>query len=156
MIEELPVDDGSVDWVISNCVINLSPEKPKVFREIARVLKPGGQMLVSDMVAHGLPPGLQAVPVFYASCVGGAISEQEYLAGLRDAGLADVEVRGRLVYDADQLAGYAVSVMEEDPSAFAPLGSGAADTMDKPKVEAFARSLTGKIWSAKVYARKPL
>ena len=109
IIEELPVEDASVDWVISNCVINLSPEKPRVFAEIARVLRPGGRMLVSDIVAKDLPEELQSLPAFYTSCVGGAISEEEYLAGLSTAGLVDAEVWDRLVYDADQLAAYASS-----------------------------------------------
>lgn len=156
VIEELPVDNGSVDWVISNCVINLSPEKPKVFQEIARVLKPGGQMLVSDMMAHGLPAELRALPALYASCIGGAIPEEEYLAGLRAVGLADVKVRDRLVYDADQLYGYAVSALDENPSALAQLGSCACGANLKPKLREFVGTFAGKIWSAKVYARKPL
>jgi SAM-dependent methyltransferase len=93
IIEELPVEDASVDWVISNCVINLSPEKPRVFREIARVLKPGGKMLVSDIVATDLPEEIRRSSTLYSSCVSGAISEDEYLAGLRAVGLVDVEVR---------------------------------------------------------------
>src|ERR1039458_3182683 len=103
IIEDLPVESASVDWVISNCVINLSPEKPKVFGEIARVLKPGGQMLVSDIVANDLPEEIVANAALYASCVAGAISEELYLDGLRSVGLTDVAVRGRLVYDANQL-----------------------------------------------------
>jgi SAM-dependent methyltransferase len=155
-IEQLPIETGSVDWVISNCVINLSPEKPKVFQEIARVLKPGGQMLVSDMMAHGLPEELRANPTFYASCVGGAISEEEYLAGLRAAGLADVEVRDRLVYDADQLYGYAVSMLEENPTALQEAGSCGCAANLKPKLREFTGTFVGKIWSAKVYAQKPI
>ncbi len=155
VIEQLPVESASIDWVISNCVINLSPEKTRVFREIARVLKPGGQMLVSDLMAHGLPAELRAVPAFYASCVGGAIPEEEYLAGLRAVGLADVEVRGRLVYDADQLYGYAVSSLEEDPTALAGVGWDGAGTNREPRLRAFIASITGNICSSKVYARKP-
>ena len=86
IIEELPVDDSSVDWVISNCVINLSPEKSRVFAEIARVLRPRGRMLVSDMMARDLPEELLALPDAYSSCVAGAIDEDEYLAGLRHRG----------------------------------------------------------------------
>lgn len=154
-IEHLPVETGSVDWVISNCVINLSPEKPKVFKEIARVLKPGGQMLVSDIVARDLPAKLRANPALYASCIGGAISEEDYLAGLRAAGLAEVEVRDRLIYDADQLFGYADSVLEENPSASGEVGSCGCAANLKPKLREFAGTFVGKIWSAKVYARKP-
>ena len=145
IIEDLPVESGSVDWVISNCVINLSPEKPKVFREIARVLKPGGRMLVSDIVAKDLPEELRGNSVAYSSCIGGAISEEEYLAGLRAAGLVDVEVRARLVYDAEQLEGMAQSETESQ------CGCGQKD----PRLTTYARTLAGKVWSAKVYARKP-
>lgn len=143
IIEDLPVESGSVDWVISNCVINLSPEKPRVFAEIARVLKPGGQMYVSDIMAKDLPKELTAIPAFYSSCVSGAISEDDYLAGLSAAGLAQTEVRERLVYDASQLAGFAASDLE-----------GLLD-LDRAQLAALVRSLEGKVWSAKIYARKP-
>lgn len=145
IIEELPVDSSSVDWVISNCVINLSPEKPRVFREIARVLKPGGQMLVSDIVATDLPEEIRKSSALYSSCVSGAIGEDEYLAGLRAVGLVDVEVRGRLVYDAAQLEGMASSGIES------ACGCGAGHR----ELAAAARILAGKVWSAKIYARKP-
>jgi arsenite methyltransferase len=146
LIEDLPVENSSVDWVISNCVINLSPEKTRVFREIARVLKPGGRMLVSDIVAQGLPDEVRRVADLYSSCISGAISEEEYLAGLREAGLVDVEVRDRLVYDAEQLEGIAASDLESLCSC----------AESKPHLLAAARSLAGKVWSAKIYARKPV
>jgi arsenite methyltransferase len=145
IIEALPVESASVDWVISNCVINLSPEKSKVFREIARVLKPGGRMLVSDIVAEDLPEEIRQSAELYSSCIGGAISEKEYLAGLREAGLTDVEVRARLVYDAAQLEGFAASELE----------GACACAMGKEQLNEAARTFVGKIWSAKVYARKP-
>jgi len=110
LIEDMPVDAESVDWVISNCVINLSPEKPKVFAEIARVLKPGGRMLVSDIVAEELPDWVLTNDALHNSCIAGAISEGEYLDGLRQVGLVDTEVRDKMA---------------------------------------------GKVWSAKIYARKP-
>ncbi|MFA5263469.1 MAG: arsenite methyltransferase [Opitutaceae bacterium] len=161
IIEKLPVDNSSVDWVISNCVINLSPEKPKVFSEIARVLKPGGQMLVSDMVAHDLPAELRTLPALYSSCIGGAIPEEDYLAGLRAAGLTDVKVRDRLVYDVDQLYAFAISAYEENPSVLAQLASCACTRnlktkLIKPELRKLAKTVEGKIWSAKIYARKPL
>jgi len=146
IIEELPVDNASVDWVISNCVINLSPEKPRVFREIVRVLKPGGQMLVSDIVATDLPEEIRRSSALYSSCVSGAIGEDEYLAGLRAVGLVDVEVRARLVYDADQLESMASSESE----------SACGCSAGNPKLAALARTLAGKVLSAKIYARKPL
>jgi arsenite methyltransferase len=145
LIENMPVDSNSVDWVISNCVINLSPEKKKVFREIARVLKPGGRMLVSDIVARDLPEEVRQVAELYASCISGAISEDEYLAGLGDAGLVDVEVRDRLVYDAEQLEGLAASDFE----------SLCGCAGGKAQLLSLARTLAGKVWSAKVSARKP-
>jgi len=91
IIEEIPVADNSVDWVISNCVINLSPEKQRVFQEIYRVLKPGGTMVVSDIVAEQLPQEIAAHPHLYSSCLAGAISEQAYIAGLQQAGLTDIK-----------------------------------------------------------------
>jgi AhpD family alkylhydroperoxidase len=159
-VEELPIEDASIDWVISNCVINLSPEKPRVFAEIARVLKPGGKMLVSDIVAEDLPDELRAIPAFYASCLGGAIGEEEYLAGLRAAGLVDTEVRGRLVYDAEQLVGAGQSVID-DPDQLLAVASAAP--RDQPRgccgevslpVLDYVRTLEGKVWSAKIFARK--
>jgi arsenite methyltransferase len=104
IIENLPVESGSVDWVISNCVINLSPDKPKAFREIARVLRPGGRMLVSDIVAEDLPASAREDARLYASCLGGAISEKEYVAALEKAGLGDIEVRSRVTYGPEQIA----------------------------------------------------
>ncbi|MDH5333676.1 MAG: methyltransferase domain-containing protein, partial [Thermoleophilia bacterium] len=93
-IEEVPLPAGSVDVVISNCVINLSGDKPAVLAEIARVLKPGGRVGVSDIVAEDrLSPEQRAERGSWASCVAGALSKSEYEAGLRAAGLEEVEVR---------------------------------------------------------------
>lgn len=103
MIEDLPLDDASVDWVISNCVINLSPQKDRVFSEMYRVLKPGGQFSISDIVLDTLPDALRKSAAAWSACIAGAITEQEYIQGLRDAGLVDVAVTERLVYDAGQL-----------------------------------------------------
>ena len=103
IIEDLPVEDASVDWVISNCVINLSPEKARVFAEIARVLKPGGRFSISDIVAENLPEWLKADEAAYSACVSGAVSEKEYLAGLEAAGLTDVEVTSRHLYEPDEI-----------------------------------------------------
>src|SRR5437867_59687 len=90
-IEHLPLADASVDVVISNCVINLSPDKPQVWREIARVLKPGGRVAVSDLaLLKPLPPAVVGMVEALAGCVAGAalVSETERMA--RDAGLADI------------------------------------------------------------------
>ena len=97
-IEEMPVERASVDWVISNCVINLSPEKEKVFAEAYRVLRPGGRLLISDVAAEGLPDGMREDISAWASCVAGAVSEDEYLGLIRDAGFQEVEIVDRLDY----------------------------------------------------------
>jgi SAM-dependent methyltransferase len=92
-IENMPVEDGSVDLVISNCVLNLVPDKSKAFREIVRVLKPGGRLAVSDIVLDGpLPESLQGSEDGYCSCISGAIGREEYLAKLAAAGLQEVQV----------------------------------------------------------------
>jgi len=103
LIEDLPVKSSSVDWVISNCVINLSPEKEKVFSEISRVLKPGGRMVVSDMVGENIPEWLRENKNLYSACISGVISEEEYLSGLRKVGLEKVKVSERKIYQADEL-----------------------------------------------------
>ena len=93
-IEAIPLPDASVDVVISNCVINLSTDKPRVFAEIARVLRPGGRMSVSDVVADdSLTSADRAALGDYAGCVAGALSFSEYAAGLAAAGLAGIEIR---------------------------------------------------------------
>jgi len=149
-IEELPVDDASADWVISNCVINLSPDKPKVFAEIARVLKPGGKMLVSDIVCDDLPPEVLSDDGMYCGCVAGAISEHDYLQGLRDAGLVNVEVRDRIVYDASYIKTFVSSELSECKPSGCCGSSG-----NKPTFDDLVDQLDGKIWSAYVYAEKP-
>ena len=98
-IESLPVEDDSVDVVVSNCVINLSTDKPRVFREVYRVLKSGGKMVVSDIVLNRpLPDDLKADPDLYSSCIAGALQRDEYLAAIRAAGFAKVEVLSDKTY----------------------------------------------------------
>ena len=92
-IEALPVADDSVDVVISNCVINLASDKRAVFAEIARVLRPGGRMGVSDIVADDtLTPKQRAERGSYVGCIAGALSFREFRSGLREAGLVDIEL----------------------------------------------------------------
>jgi arsenite methyltransferase len=92
-IDKLPLADGSVDCVISNCVVNLVPDKPAVFREMARVLKPGGRVAVSDIaLKRALPPEIGNNLLAYIGCVAGAISFAEYESGLRAAGFASVQL----------------------------------------------------------------
>ncbi len=136
MIEDLPIEDRSVDWVVSNCVINLSTDKASVFREIARVLKPGGRFSISDIVVEELPDFLRENAALYSACVAGAISEQSYLAGLRDAGLEDVRVTQRLVYEESQL----ISLIGcEIPGL----------DLSQELIEEIVPTVAGKVWSAK-------
>ena len=92
-IEALPVDDASVDVILSNCVVNLAPDKAKVFREAFRVLKPGGRLQVSDLVlARPLPEALLQDLDAYAACISGAMLKDGYLAAIRAAGFEGVTV----------------------------------------------------------------
>jgi ubiquinone/menaquinone biosynthesis C-methylase UbiE len=97
-IEHLPVADGSVDVIISNCVINLSPDKDQVFKEAYRVLRRGGRMLVSDMMASGLPEEVRKSLSLWASCIGGAMDLDEYLSKIRSAGFSEVKVVNKEEY----------------------------------------------------------
>jgi SAM-dependent methyltransferase len=91
-IEALPVDDATMDVVISNCVINLSPEKARVFAEAYRVLRPGGRLAVSDLVLKApLPTELRSIEA-YIGCIAGAMRQDDYLAAIRHAGFERVEV----------------------------------------------------------------
>ncbi len=93
LIEAIPLAAESVDVVISNCVVNLSPEKPKVLAEIMRVLRPGGRVGISDVVAEDrLSPADRAERGSHVGCIAGALSESEYRGGLTAVGLTDVEV----------------------------------------------------------------
>ncbi len=101
-IEHLPVEDGRADVVISNCVINLSPDKPQVFREIFRVLRSGGRVSVSDIVTNGeLPERIRASMEEWGACVAGALDMRDYAAGLQAAGFVDVKVTPRSPFGAD-------------------------------------------------------
>lgn len=103
-IEELPVADGEVDVIISNCVINLSPDKPRVFREAMRVLKPGGRIFVSDIVLQRhLPWFLRRSTAMYSACIAGALREQDYLKAMADAGFENITVNARSVYSLEHL-----------------------------------------------------
>jgi arsenite methyltransferase len=92
-IEKLPIEDESVDVIISNCVINLSPDKSKVFQEAYRVLKPKGRLIVSDIVSEGaIPDEIKNDPDAWAGCIAGALEQQEYLKEIKEAGFQDVRV----------------------------------------------------------------
>jgi len=93
-LEALPVEDGSIDVVISNCVINLSPDKPQVFREVFRALRPGGRIAVSDIVSNGeMAAALRSSMEAWGACIAGALDVTKYTAGLTAAGFVDVKVQ---------------------------------------------------------------
>ncbi len=95
-LEGLPVEDHSIDVIISNCVINLSPDKPQVFREMFRAVKPGGRVSVSDIVTNGtLPKAVQQSIDAWGACVAGALQAGDYVRGLREAGFVDVQVQAK-------------------------------------------------------------
>jgi arsenite methyltransferase len=150
IIEEIPLEDGEADWVISNCVINLSPDKPRVFAEIVRVLKPGGRMRVSDIVVEEMPEWLRGSEALYNSCVAGAISEDEYLDGLSAAGLEDAKVIERYHYEGAQLEAFIASELSEGDAALDKFEELSRDEA----VIRIASEMAGKVWSAKIQARK--
>jgi len=147
-MEKMPVADGEVDWIISNCVINLSPDKAKVFAEAFRVLKPGGRMLVSDIVTHHLPDSVRNDVAAWVSCVGGAVEEDEYIRLVNQAGFDQVEVIDRLVYDESS-----IRAMFGDSSCCAPQPI-TLDTKPSAKPATDLSMLAGKIASIKLSARK--
>jgi len=135
-IEDIPLPSASVDVIISNCVINLSGDKDRVFREAFRVLKPGGRFAVSDVVVRGeLPAGVKRSMELWVGCIAGALTDQEYREKLAGAGFADVDLEVTRTYDV------------EDARVF--LSSEGID------VNAVADDVKDKVVSAFVRARKP-
>jgi arsenite methyltransferase len=114
-IEHMPLDRDTADVVISNCVINLSPDKKQVFRDAFRVLKPGGKLAVSDIVLlKDLPDFVRQDLGTWSKCVSGAIREDEYIGAMKRAGFEKVKVEERVVYTHDQLLGYAEGTVSFD------------------------------------------
>ena len=135
-IEAVPLPEGAVDVIISNCVINLSADKDRVLAEAFRVLKPGGRFAVSDVVLRGeLPPAVRRSMELWVGCVAGALSEDEYRAKLQAAGFEDIEIETTRVYDVEDARAY--------------LSESGLD------VDALAPTVNGKVTSAFVRARKP-
>ncbi|HKK67558.1 MAG TPA: arsenite methyltransferase [Bacteroidales bacterium] len=123
-IEAMPLPDATFDVVISNCVLNLVPDKQKAFAEIHRVLKPGGHFCISDVVLSGkLPAGLKEAAEMYAGCVSGAIDKQKYLEIIKEQGFSQVEIRKEkpIVIPENILAGY---LNEREIEAFKNSGTG--------------------------------
>lgn len=137
-IEHLPVENESVDVVISNCVINLSPDKPQVFREAFRVLRPGGRLAVSDIVTDGpLPEEIKNDLSAWAGCVAGAWEAKDYLAAIEEAGFVRVELTP--IYMSKEMIAEAVNQLD--------LGD---------KVDINDEKVHQAIYSAKVKAYKPI
>ncbi len=135
-IERIPLPDASVDVIISNCVINLSADKPRVLREAFRVLKPGGRFAVSDVVVRGeIPAAVRRSMELWVGCVAGALEEREYRRLLSEAGFADVDVEPTRLYQFED-----ARVLLE--------GAG----LD---AEVLAREVGGCVMGAFVRARKP-
>jgi len=135
-MENIPLPDGSVDVVISNCVINLAADKGRVLREAFRVLRPGGRFAVSDVVVSGeVPDAVRASMLLWVGCIAGALEEQEYRTKLLAAGFSDVEIDPTRTYDI------------EDARVF--LGEAGID------VDAIAPLVEGRFMSAYVRGTKP-
>jgi ubiquinone/menaquinone biosynthesis C-methylase UbiE len=140
-IENLPVADNQVDIIISNCVINLSPNKERVFKEAFRVLRPGGRLMVSDIVLlKELPKEIRNSVAAYVGCIAGAITKKEYLEAIREVGFEETEVVGEATFSAELLA--------NDPTA-----REIAKNLNLSRER--AKDLTSSLVSIKVSAVKP-
>jgi len=139
-IEDLPVEDESVDAIVSNCVINLSPEKDRVFREAFRVLRPGGRMMISDLVLERpIPPEIMSTVDAYLGCVGGASLRAEYLETIEKAGFGEVRV--------ERETHFADAVSLDDPQV--------QEAMDRFGVSLEqVKEFLGAVTSLHVFARK--
>ena len=155
-MEDIPLPDESVDVIISNCVINLSPDKDAVFGEAYRVLRPGGRMSVSDIVVHGeLPRSIRDRLDAWAGCVAGALDESDYLNKIHGAGFEEVEVLSRDYVTTSQVAeaGEAqLLVLGSDGQASD--GEELQTLLDEAGVS--VSELAQKVASIKVKARRPV
>ena len=116
-IEHMPLEAGIADVVISNCVINLSPNKQQVFNEAFRVLKPGGKLAVSDIVLlKDLPENIRKDMRAWSECVSGAVSEKEYTGAMSKAGFEKIKVEERVIYTHEQLSDYLRNTDLSEPS----------------------------------------
>ena len=121
-IEHMPLEAGIADVVISNCVINLSPNKQQVFDEAFRVLKPGGKLAVSDIVLlKDLPENIRKDMRAWSECVSGAVSEKEYTGAMSKAGFERIKVEERVIYTHEQLSDYLKDTDLSEPSKIAKI-----------------------------------
>jgi arsenite methyltransferase len=133
-IEHMPVADATVDVVISNCVINLSPDKPQVFSEAYRVLRPGGKLAVSDIVTRGeLPAEIKQDLDSWAACVAGAWQDKDYVAAIRAAGFVDVIIEEKVFDDATVDGAASQLGLEVDSNTARSLAYSARVTARKPE-----------------------
>ena len=140
-IENIPAADNSVDVVISNCVINLSPDKKRVFREAFRVLKAGGRLMVSDMVLlKELPDFIRNSIAAYVGCISGAMMKEEYIGVIREAGFREVKIVGEAVFPSEYIA--------SDPTVKAIINQ-----MNVPAEK--VKDIAGSVVSIKVQGIKP-
>jgi arsenite methyltransferase len=143
-MEAVPLPDESVDVIISNCVVNLSPDKPTALREAFRVLRPGGRLAISDIVLRrALPETLQRLMGLWTGCVAGALVEEDYESKLRAAGFDGIEIEPTHLYGRGDLQAMAGDLIE---------AGGVPDSLD---VEQTLDELEGAIESAFVRARRP-
>jgi arsenite methyltransferase len=153
-MEEIPLVDASVDVIISNCVINLSPDKDAVFGEAYRVLRPGGRLSVSDMVVDGdLPQAIRDNLNAWAGCLAGALDESDYLSKIRVAGFEQVEVLSRDYADISDAELEDVQVMVVNAEGEAVTGKDAKALLQQSGLS--SRDLARKVASIKVKAYKP-
>lgn len=133
-LESLPVEDGTVDAVTSNCVINLVPDKAAVFRELARVLKPGGRLVISDIILDGqLPEAIEQDIYAYVGCVSGAMQRQDYFDAVEAAGLGSIE----LLKDVDYGAAVMNAASGEVQRLFEKAGATSEDIIGKVRSVTF-------------------
>jgi ubiquinone/menaquinone biosynthesis C-methylase UbiE len=141
-IEKLPVEDNSIDVIISNCVINLSPEKQRVFREVFRVLKPGGRLMVSDLVlVEELPDVIKESVEAYVGCLAGAAQKKDYLRFIKQAGFENTKVISQ--------TSYPIEAMANDATAKAVMNSAVIKEEDVKRLE-------DSVVSIKISATRPL
>ncbi len=153
-MEEMPIPDESVDVIISNCVINLSPDKDAVFGEAYRVLRPGGRMSVSDIVVDGdLPQAIRSRLDAWAGCIAGALDESVYLDKIRAAGFEGVEVASRNYTDASQLTEEEMQLLVVGADGQVAEGEKAQALLDEAGLS--PRDLATRVASIKVTAQKP-
>jgi len=153
-MEDIPLPDESVDIIISNCVINLSPDKDAVFSEAYRVLRPGGRLSVSDIVVDGdLPQSIRSRLDAWASCLAGALDESVYLDKIRAAGFEEVKVVSRDYTDPDQITEEEMQLLVVGTDGQVAEGEEARALLDEAGLS--ARALARKVASIKVTAHKP-